>query len=68
MHDRKRQSKGLCRDFEPWLELPVNNIPLKMLSKLGNVDFWVQTFSKKKGPKGTHFYEFSGTKNDRPLY
>ena len=45
---------NFCRDFEPWLELPVNKIPLKMFSKLRNFDFWVQ-FSKKCPKLFGHF-------------
>ena len=45
------------------LVVPVNNIPLKMFSKLGNDDFWVQKFFEKKNvQKVTHFHEFSRTK------
>ena len=54
------------------LVLLVKDFPLKMFSKLGNVDFWVQKFSKKAVQKVTPFYEFSGTQNaslfGRPLY
>ena len=43
-----------CREFKPWLELPVNKIPLKMFSKLGNFIFWSHHFLKKVR-KVTHF-------------
>ena len=54
MHDKTSVVKmnddfvhDFCQDLETWLELSVNNFPLKMFLKLGNFDFWVQKFLKK---------------------